>query len=160
MANALWVADHFEPKKEYIDSAQTYYDSTVEKVDFVSDSGANTINDWVKKHTENKIAAMSPRFLGCAAVITKRFARIHETNLKKQGILALTFSSDDDYDKIKEDAKISLIGLDRLEPQRSVTGIVTHSDGTKHEIVLNHSYNQAQIEWFKAGSALNILREK
>ncbi|NIM26510.1 MAG: aconitate hydratase [Nitrososphaeria archaeon] len=105
-------------------------------------------------------AAMTPRHLGCAAVITKSLARIHETNLKKQGILALTFSNPSDYDKIQEDDKISLVELNNLAPQQPVKCILTHSDGNKEEILLNHSYNQSQIEWFKAGSALNVLRNK
>lgn len=105
-------------------------------------------------------AAMTPRHLGCAAVITKSLARIHETNLKKQGILALTFSDPKDYDKIQEDDKISLLGLNNLAPQQPVKCILTHSDGNQEEITLNHSYNQSQIEWFKAGSALNVLRNK
>ena len=103
-------------------------------------------------------AAMTPRFLGCAAVITKSLARIHETNLKKQGILALTFDNPDDYEKILEDDKISLIRLNELEPHKQVICVISHSNGEKEEIMLNHSYNQSQIEWFKAGSALNVLR--
>jgi len=105
-------------------------------------------------------AAMSPRFLGCAAVITKSLARIHETNLKKQGILALTFSNPDDYEKILEDDKISLVGLNNFEPQKQVTCKISHKDGPSDEILLNHSYNESQINWFKAGSALNVLRNK
>jgi aconitate hydratase len=105
-------------------------------------------------------AAMTPRFLGCVAVITKSLARIHETNLKKQGILALTFSNPDDYQKILEDDKISLVGLNKLEPQKQVTCKITHNDGKSEEILLNHSYNESQINWFKAGSALNVLRNK
>ena len=105
-------------------------------------------------------AAMSPRYLGCAAVITKSLARIHETNLKKQGILALTFNNPDDYEKILEDDKISLLELNELEPNKQVKCVITHKDGSKDEILLNHSYNQAQIEWFKAGSALNVLRNR
>jgi len=103
-------------------------------------------------------AAMSPRYLGCVAVITKSLARIHETNLKKQGILALTFNNPDDYNKILEDDKISLIDLNALEPHKQVKCIISHSDGSKEEILLNHSYNKSQIEWFKAGSALNVLK--
>ena len=103
-------------------------------------------------------AAMTPRFLGCAAVITKSLARIHETNLKKQGILALTFDNPNDYEKILEDDKISLIKLNELEPHKQVTCVISHSNGEKEEIMLNHSYNQSQIDWFKAGSALNVLR--
>ena len=105
-------------------------------------------------------AAMSPRFLGCAAVITKSLARIHETNLKKQGILALTFSNPDDYEKILEDDRISLVGLNDFQPQKQVTCKIIHKDGSTDEIMLNHSYNQSQINWFKAGSALNVLRNK
>lgn len=105
-------------------------------------------------------AAMTPRFLGCAAVITKSLARIHETNLKKQGILALTFSNPDDYEKILEDDKISLVDLGGISPGKQVKCIVSHADSGKDEILLSHSYNQSQIEWFKAGSALNVLRNK
>ena len=105
-------------------------------------------------------AAMTPRHLGCAAVITKSLARIHETNLKKQGLLALTFSNPDDYEKILEDDKISLVDLKNLQPGKQVKCIITHNDGNKEEIMLNHSYNQAQIEWFNAGSALNVLRNR
>ena len=105
-------------------------------------------------------AAMTPRYLGCAAVITKSLARIHETNLKKQGILALTFSNLDDYEKILEDDKISLLGLNQLEPGKQVKCIISHNNGNKEEILLNHSYNKSQIEWFRAGSALNVLRNK
>ena len=105
-------------------------------------------------------AAMTPRYLGCAAVITKSLARIHETNLKKQGILALTFSNPDDYDKILEDDRISLLSLKELQPGKQVKCVISHADGSKDEILLNHSYNNAQIEWFKSGSALNVLRNK
>ncbi|MCV0373340.1 MAG: aconitate hydratase [Nitrosarchaeum sp.] len=105
-------------------------------------------------------AAMTPRHLGCAAVITKSFARIHETNLKKQGILALTFANPADYDKIQEDDRISLVGLNDLAPQQPVKCILTHSDNSQEEISLVHSYNHSQIEWFKAGSALNVLSNK
>ena len=103
-------------------------------------------------------AAMTPRFLGCAAVITKSLARIHETNLKKQGVLALTFNNPDDYEKILEDDRISLLQLNELSPGKQVRCIISHSNGEKDEISLNHSYNKSQIEWFKSGSALNVLR--
>ena len=103
-------------------------------------------------------AAMTPRYLGCVAVITKSLARIHETNLKKQGVLALTFSNSNDYEKILEDDKISLKNLNELEPDKQVKCIISHNDGNQEEILLNHSYNKSQIEWFKAGSALNVLK--
>ena len=105
-------------------------------------------------------AAMTPRYLGCVAVITKSLARIHETNLKKQGMLAFTFNEENDYEKIREDDKISLIDLDNLKPEKQVTCIITHNDGNKEEILLNHSYNKLQIEWFRQGSALNVLSNK
>ncbi len=105
-------------------------------------------------------AAMTPRFLGCVAVIAKSFARIHETNLKKQGLLALTFENVDDYKKIKENDKISLVGLQELQPGISVKCIITHDDDSSEKILLKHSYNKFQIEWFRAGSALNVLRQK
>ncbi|MEO9306746.1 MAG: aconitate hydratase [Nitrososphaera sp.] len=105
-------------------------------------------------------AAMSPRYLGCAAVIARSFARIHETNLKKQGVLALTFANSSDYDKVQESDKISVLGLSNMQPGQNIKCILHHKDGTKDEIALKHSYNDSQIKWFKAGSALNILREK
>ena len=105
-------------------------------------------------------AAMTPRFLGCAVVIAKSFARIHETNLKKQGILALTFENYNDYDKIKEDDKISISGLTDFEPDNPFECELQHADGNSEKIVLKHSYNSSQIEWFTAGSALNVLKNK
>ena len=105
-------------------------------------------------------AAMTPRYLGCKVVIAKSFARIHETNLKKQGILALTFDNPEDYEKIHEDDQVSIIKLDDISPGKSVECNILHADKTSEKIVLNHSYNDLQIEWFKAGSAMNFLRKK
>ena len=104
-------------------------------------------------------AAMSPRFLGCAAVIAKSFARIHETNLKKQGILALAFSNPEDYEKIQKGDRLSLAGLDGMSPGGAVRCVIHHGD-SEEEISLVHSYNKFQIEWFRSGSALNVLRKK
>ncbi len=104
-------------------------------------------------------AALSPRLLGGGAVIARTFARIHETNLKKQGLLALTFSDPAHYDKIRENDRISLVGLRDLAPGRAVQCIVRHSNGTTETLNLNHSYSQPQIEWFKAGSALNLFHK-
>ncbi|MER5175627.1 MAG: aconitate hydratase [Candidatus Nitrosocosmicus sp.] len=103
-------------------------------------------------------AAMTPRYLGCIAVIAKSFARIHETNLKKQGILALTFADPFDYDKIMEDDRISIIDLQNLKPKDNVNCILYHNNGIIEKITLQHSYNESQLEWFRSGSALNILR--
>ncbi len=102
-------------------------------------------------------AAMEPRFLGGKAIITKSFARIHETNLKKQGMLPLTFANAEDYDKIREDDRLSLTGLSKLAPERQLTLTVKHSDGSIDEITLNHSFNAGQVGWFKAGGALNLI---
>jgi aconitate hydratase len=104
-------------------------------------------------------AALSPRLLGGAAVIARSFARIHESNLKKQGLLALTFSDPAHYDRIREDDRISLVGLKDLAPGKPVTCIVQHADGTSETLSLNHSYGASQIEWFKRGSALNLFHE-
>ena len=95
---------------------------------------------------------MTPRYLGCGAVIARSFARIHETNLKKQGVLALTSTDPLDYSKIMEDDRISIIG-----PMKSVNCILHHLDGREEEIFLQRSYNESQLDWFRAGSALNIL---
>jgi aconitate hydratase len=103
-------------------------------------------------------AAMEPRHLGVRAVLVKSFARIHETNLKKQGMLALTFADKADYDKIQEDDTIDIIGLTKFAPGTPLTVIFHHQDGGKDEISVNHTYNKQQIEWFKAGGALNIIR--
>lgn len=103
-------------------------------------------------------AAMEPRFLGVRAVLVKSFARIHETNLKKQGMLALTFVNKDDYNKIQEDDSIDILGLTTFAPNVPLTLVFNHADGTKDEIKANHTYNAQQIEWFKAGAALNIIR--
>jgi aconitate hydratase len=105
-------------------------------------------------------AALTPRFLGCGAVIAKSFARIHETNLKKQGLLALTFSNPADYDKIQESDRLGFAELNKLEQGKPVKCIITHSDGKKEEILLSHTFNSSQIEWFRQGSALNVLRNK
>ena len=103
-------------------------------------------------------AAMEPRHLGVRAVLVKSFARIHETNLKKQGMLGLTFANKDDYNKILEDDSIDILGLVSFAPNVPLTLLLTHKDGSKEEIKVNHSYNEQQIEWFKAGGALNIIR--
>jgi aconitate hydratase len=103
-------------------------------------------------------AAMEPRHLGVKVVLVKSFARIHETNLKKQGMLGITFANTADYDKIKEDDTIDVLGLTSFTPGVQLTIALTHADGSKEEFKVNHSYNAQQIEWFKAGGALNIIR--
>ena len=102
-------------------------------------------------------AAMEPRFLGGRAIIVKSFARIHETNLKKQGMLPLTFANPADYDKVQEDDKLSIIGITELAPEKQLKLVIKHKDGSTDEAMLNQTFNEAQIEWFKAGSALNLI---
>ena len=105
-------------------------------------------------------AAMEPRFLGVRVILVKSFARIHETNLKKQGMLGLTFADKDDYNKIQEDDTFDILGLKTFAPGVPLSMKINHSDGKSEEIKLNHTYNEQQIEWFKAGSALNIIKAK
>jgi aconitate hydratase len=105
-------------------------------------------------------AAMSPRYLGCQAVIVRSFARIHETNLKKQGVLALTFADSKDYDKVQETDRISILDLAKLASGKLVRAQIKHSDGKVDDIELNHTMTAEQIEWFKAGSALNLIRKQ
>ena len=102
-------------------------------------------------------AAMEPRHLGVRVILVKSFARIHETNLKKQGMLALTFANKDDYNKIQEDDKIDVIGLTEFTPEKPLTLVLHHRNGGEDSISVNHTYNKNQIEWFKAGSALNLM---
>lgn len=104
-------------------------------------------------------AAMEPRHLGVRAVLVRSFARIHETNLKKQGMLALTFANPADYDKIMEDDTIDVIGMDQFAPGIPLTIVLRHTDGTKDTFKVNHTYNEIQIAWFKAGSCLNYIKE-
>jgi len=105
-------------------------------------------------------AAMEPRFLNVKAVIVKSFARIHETNLKKQGVLTLTFTDKSDFDKIREDDRIDITGLREFSPGRTLTVQLNHSDGTRQKLQVCHSYNESQIGWFRSGSALNLIRKK
>lgn len=116
------------------------------------------IGDWnYGEGSSREHAALSPRLLGAAAVIVRSFARIHESNLKKQGLLAFTFNDPDEYDLIREDDRIDLVNLADLTPGQPITCIINHSDGTQETLQLNHTYNTTQVEWFKAGSALNLI---
>jgi len=104
-------------------------------------------------------AAMEPRHLGARVVLTRSFARIHETNLKKQGMLALTFANPDDYSRIQEDDSIDVIGLESFQPGKLLQLTLHHADGSSEDIMVKHTYNEAQIEWFKAGSCLNFIKD-
>ncbi len=123
--------------------------------------------DWIIVGDENygegssrEHAAMTPRFLGARAVVVRSFARIHETNLKKQGVLALTFANPADYDKIQEEDRVAIKGLKSFEPGKNLQLEITHKDGSKDTAELKHTYNKEQIKWFEAGSALNLLRKE
>jgi aconitate hydratase len=105
-------------------------------------------------------AALEPRFLGGLAIIVRSFARIHETNLKKQGMLALTFANSEDYDKVRPSDKVDILGLESFAPGKNLTLVLKHEDGSSEKLPLAHSFNQGQIEWFKAGSALNLMAAK
>ena len=102
---------------------------------------------------------MEPRHLGVKVVIVKSFARIHETNLKKQGMLALTFENESDYDLIQEDDTFNFVDLENFSPGNQITIELVHSDGSKHKIKTNHTYNSQQIDWYREGSALNLIKK-
>jgi aconitate hydratase len=103
-------------------------------------------------------AAMEPRHLGVRAILVRSFARIHETNLKKQGMLAITFANPADYDKIREDDTIDILGLDDFQPGKALEVVLHHADGRSETFAVNHTYNEAQIGWYRAGGALNLIR--
>jgi aconitate hydratase len=103
---------------------------------------------------------MEPRFLGARAVLVRSFARIHETNLKKQGVLPLTFANPKDYEKVQEDDRVSILGLSDLAPGSEVTVVLKHSDGSEDRFKAQHTLTAEQVEWFKAGSALNLIRRQ
>ena len=98
--------------------------------------------------------------MGARAIIVRSFARIHETNLKKQGVLPLTFEDPADYDKVQEDDRIALVGLDGIPEGKNVTMVMTHADGSEDRAQLTHTMSSEQFEWFRAGSALNLLRQQ
>jgi len=130
---------------------------------FYKEAGIGTIvvgDENYGEGSSREHAAMEPRFLGVRAVLVKSFARIHETNLKKQGMLALTFADKEDYNKIQEDDSIDIIGLTSFAPGKQLQLVLNHADGTSDTINVNHTYNEQQIEWFKSGAALNIIRRE
>lgn len=134
------------------DSARKYQDNGIATVVF----GEENLGEG----SSREHAAMEPRFLGVNAVIVKSFARIHETNLKKQGMLALTFENKDDYALVRQDDKVSIPDFDQMAPNQPLTVVLDHADGTQDSFKVNHSYNDMQIGWVKAGSALNKIREE
>ncbi|WP_373552985.1 aconitate hydratase [Haliscomenobacter sp.] len=134
------------------DSGLTYRDAGVSTVVFGEENYG--------EGSSREHAAMQPRFLGVKAVVVKSFARIHETNLKKQGMLALTFANPEDYEKIRQDDFIDIEGFESMAPGKSITMVLNHSDGASESIELLHTYNEQQIDWLRAGSALNKIRQE
>ncbi|MDQ1296600.1 MAG: aconitate hydratase, partial [Bacteroidota bacterium] len=163
--------------KNYMTGAVNYFngktDEILNQVTKKYDTVPATAEGYKKKGTGSVVAgeenfgegssrehaAMEPRFLNVKMIIVKSFARIHETNLKKQGVLTLTFAEKQDYDKIREDDKFDITGLKEFLPGKQLSVILNHSDGSKEKFAANHSYNAKQIEWFRAGSALNLIRK-
>ena len=142
-------------KNEYLpvpESGRTYRDNGIGTVVFGEENYG--------EGSSREHAAMEPRFIGVKAVIVKSFARIHETNLKKQGMLALTFVNTADYDLIRQDDTIDILGLEEMTPGKNMTVVLHHADGTTDSFEVSHTYNQLQIDWVKAGSALNKIREE
>ena len=138
------------------------YDTVPKVAGFYKSSGLGSVVTGEENFGEGSSrehAAMEPRYLNVKAVIVKSFARIHETNLKKQGVLAITFDNKNDYDKILETDRIDIVGLKELAPGKKVMIILNHAGGDKETIYANHSYNDSQLEWFRAGSALNLIRK-
>jgi len=150
-ANKVWnaVTGEFHPVP---DSARTYQKNGIGTIVFGEENYG--------EGSSREHAAMEPRFLGVKAVVVKSFARIHETNLKKQGMLALTFANAADYDLIRQDDQVSIVGFETMAPGKPLQIKLDHADGSSDTIVVNHTYNNAQIGWVKSGSALNEIREK
>ena len=137
------------------------YDSTPKVARYYKNNNISSIiigDENYGEGSSREHAAMEPRHMGVKAVLVKSFARIHETNLKKQGVLALTFANVDDYNLIQEDDKFDIVGLKEFAPGKQLKVVVHHKDGSTDEIMANHTYNENQIEWFKYGSALNLIR--
>jgi len=158
----MGAVNYFNEKTNWVRNIVTGEYTDVSKVArFYKSKGIPTLIVGDQNYGEGSSrehAAMEPRHLGVKVVLVKSFARIHETNLKKQGMLALTFSNPDDYLKIREDDRFDLIGLDTFSPGKPLKLKLHHSDGSIEEIILNHSYGTQQINWFKAGSALNYMK--
>jgi aconitate hydratase len=139
------------------------YGATPEVAKYYRDNGIGSVvfgEENLGEGSSREHAAMEPRFLGVHAVIVKSFARIHETNLKKQGMLALTFVNPADYDKVRQDDYVSIPDFGDFAPGKNLTIVLDHTDGTQDKFEVSHTYNQAQIDWVKAGSALNKIRQE
>ena len=157
----IGAVNYFNDKTDTVKNQLTgEYDSVPKVQRAYKAAGIGTIvvgDENYGEGSSREHAAMEPRFLGVRAILVKSFARIHETNLKKQGMLGLTFEDKDDYDKIREDDTIDILGLTTFTSGKPLVVLLHHTDGTQDQILVNHSYNEQQIEWFKAGSALNLI---
>ena len=157
----IGAVNAFNDKTNYIyNQLNKSFDTVPEVARYYKNEGLGSIvvgEENFGEGSSREHAAMEPRFLNVKTVLVKSFARIHETNLKKQGILALTFVNKDDYNKIQENDKLSVIGLNEFAEGKQIEIVIGHIDGTTEKITANHTYNAAQIEWFKAGSALNLI---
>ncbi len=160
----LGAVNEFSGKPNHVKNAiNGLYGSTPEIAKFYRQENISSIiigDENYGEGSSREHAAMEPRYVGVKVVIVKSFARIHETNLKKQGILALTFSNKEDYKLIREDDTFDVINLNNFEPHKPLNIIINHNDKTKDEILVNHTFNSNQIEWFKYGSALNMIASK
>lgn len=160
----LGAINYFNDKANFVKNQLTgEYMPVYDSVKIYKERGLGSViigDENYGEGSSREHAAMEPRFMGVKAVIVKSFARIHETNLKKQGMLALSFDNPEDYDKIREDDTFDIKGLKEFAPGSQLTLVVKHKDGSSDIITLNHSFNQYQIEWFKAGSALNLIRKQ
>ena len=157
----IGAVNAFNDKTDHVLNPYTsQYEGVPKVARAIQGSGENSIVFGEENYGEGSSrehAAMEPRHLGVRAVVVKSFARIHETNLKKQGMLALTFANPADYDLIKEDDTFDIVGLTEFSPNTPLTIVAKHNDGSEDRFKVNHSYNEAQIGWFKAGSALNLI---
>jgi aconitate hydratase len=145
---------------EVLNPYTSSYDEVPKVARAIKASGDDSIvfgEDNYGEGSSREHAAMEPRHLGVRAVVVKSFARIHETNLKKQGMLALTFADPEDYDLIREDDSFDIVGLREFEQGKPLFIDIHHQDGSSNRIQVSHSYNKAQIGWFRAGSALNLI---
>jgi len=160
----LGAVNAFNNKPNYVKNVLNgEYDSTPKVARAYRDAGVASIvvgDENYGEGSSREHAAMEPRHMGVKAVVVKSFARIHETNLKKQGMLALLFNDKSDYDAVKEDDTFEIKGLTSFAPEVPLTLVANHSDGSTDKIIVNHTFNENQIEWFKAGSALNLISKK
>lgn len=160
----IGAVNYFNEKTNFVKNGLTgSYDAVPAVARAYKAAGAGSIvigDENYGEGSSREHAAMEPRHLGVKVVLVKSFARIHETNLKKQGMLALTFANKSDYDKVREDDTISVSGLKEFSPGKPLTLTLDHADGSSESFSVNHTYNQSQIEWFIAGSALNLIRKQ